>query len=98
MAEVSWTPEAADDFESITEFIAKDSSQYAQLFALDVLETVEHLEEFPAMGRLVPELNDPVVREILFGSYRIIYRLQGGLVEILTIYQGARLLDPKRLK
>ncbi len=45
-----------------------------------------------------PEINDPEIREILFGSYRIVYRVKGELVEILTIYHGARLLDPTRLK
>jgi len=44
------------------------------------------------------ELNNPEIREILFGSYRIVYRVKDELVEILTIYHGARLLDPSRLK
>ena len=97
MAEVRWTPQAADDLEAITNFIAADSPQYATLFAMDVLVAVERLANFPNSGRVVPELKDPAIREILFGSYRIVYRVKGDLVEVLTVYHGARLLDPSRL-
>jgi len=64
---------------------------------MDVLVTVERLADFPNSGRVVPELKDPAIREILFGSYRIVYRVKGDLVEVLTVYHGARLLDPSRL-
>jgi toxin ParE1/3/4 len=97
MAEVRWTPQAADDLEAITNFIAADSPQYARLFAMDVLVAVERLADFPKSGRVVPELKDPAIREILFGSYRIVYGVKGDLVEVLTVYHGARLLDPSRL-
>lgn len=97
MAEVRWTPQAADDLEAIANFIAADSPQYAKLFAMDVLVAVERMADFPNSGRVVPELKDPAIREILFGSYRIVYRVRGDLVEVLTVYHGARLLDPSRL-
>lgn len=97
MAEVRWTVQAADDLEGITDYIAADSPTYASLFAMDVLAAVERLAAFPSSGRIVPELNDPAIREILFGNYRIVYRTKGDLVELLTVYHGARLLDPSRL-
>ena len=97
MAEVRWTPQAADDLEAVVDFIATDSPHYARLFTMDVLAAVERLADFPNSGRVVPELKDPAVREILFGSYRIVYRVKGDLVELLTVYHGARLLDPSRL-
>ncbi|MCX6339339.1 MAG: type II toxin-antitoxin system RelE/ParE family toxin [Candidatus Aureabacteria bacterium] len=98
MAEVRWTPQAADDLESITEFISQDSPHYACLFATDVVEAVEQVANFPNLGRIVPERNDPLIREILPGSYRIVYRLRAELVELLTIHHGARLLDPSKLE
>jgi plasmid stabilization system protein ParE len=97
MAEVRWTPQAADDLEAVADFIATDSPHYARLFTMDVLAAVERLADFPNSGRVVPELKDPAIREILFGSYRIVYRVKGDLVELLTVYHGARLLDPSRL-
>ena len=97
MAEVRWTLQAADDLEAIAEFIAADSPHYASLFAMDVLAAVERLVPFPYSGRIVPEVADPLIREILLGDYRIVYRITGEVVEILTVYHGARLLDPSRL-
>ena len=40
MAEVSWTPQAADDLEAITDFIAADSPHYASLFVIDVFSAL----------------------------------------------------------
>ena len=84
MAEVKWTLQAAGDLEAITEFIAQDSEYYAQLFAIDVLNAAERLVEFPESGRIVPEANNPSIREIIFGNYRIVYRFRKETVEILT--------------
>ena len=58
MAQVRWTPQAADDLDSIAEFISQDSPQYSSLFVIDVLYAVERLNQFPKSGRIVPEMND----------------------------------------
>ena len=97
MAEVRWTSQAASDLEAIADFIAQDSPQYASLFVIDVFAAVERLGAFPESGRIVPEKEDPAVREIIFGNYRIVYRLREDVVELLTIHHGAKLLDPTRL-
>lgn len=98
MAEVRWTRQASADLDSIVEFIAKDSHQYARLFVVDAFEAIERIAEFPESGRVVPELGNPVIREIILGNYRVVYRLKEGTADLLTIYHGARLLDPARLK
>jgi plasmid stabilization system protein ParE len=98
VVEVRWTPQAAADLEAITNFIAADSPHYASLFAMDVLAAVERLMAFPRSGRIVPEVGDPAIREILLGNYRIVYRIKSGAVEILAVHHGARLLDPSRLQ
>jgi plasmid stabilization system protein ParE len=98
MANIRWTPQAADDLESIADFIGLDSPHYASLFVLDVIGAVERLGRFPQLGRVVPEMQDSTIRELLLGNYRIIYRAQEDVVEILTVYHGARMLDPRQLK
>jgi toxin ParE1/3/4 len=70
MVEVRWTPQAADDLEAITNFIAEDSPHYAGLFALDVFASVDRIAVFPRSGRIVPEVNHPDIREVLMGNYR----------------------------
>ena len=98
MAQVRWTSQAADDIESIAEFISQDSIHYASLFVSDIIAAVERLEDFPQIGRIVPELNEPAIREIIFGDYRIVYRLRKETAEVLTVFHGGRLLDPAKLK
>jgi toxin ParE1/3/4 len=97
MVEVRWTPQATEDLDSIVEFIARDSPQYARLFVLDIFQTVERISKFPRSGRVVPELKNPVVREVILGQYRLVYRVKGAGLDLLTIYHGARLLDPSKL-
>ena len=98
MIEVRWTSQAAEDLHSIVEFIARDSSQYARLLVVDIFQAVERIAAFPQSGRIVPELNDPVVREVILGNYRLVYRLKDANLDLLTIYHGARLLDPSKLE
>ena|SRR6187402_632536 len=97
MVEIRWTSQAADDLESIADFIALDSGHYASLVVLDALSAVERLNQFPERGRTVPEARNPEIRELILGNYRIIYRFRDDLVEILSVYHSARLLDPEKL-
>ncbi len=98
MVDVRWAIQASVDLDSIVEFINKDSPQYARLFVVDIFQAVDRIAEFPKSGRIVPEVNDPAVREIILGNYRLVYRLKQAHAELLTIYHGARLLDPGQLK
>lgn len=39
----------------------------------DLFSAVERLADFPESGRMVPELGSPRIRELIFGTYRVIY-------------------------
>jgi addiction module RelE/StbE family toxin len=93
VATVRWTEQAADDLSAICQFIGRDSPAAARSFAERVIETVELLENFPLSGRQVPELDDIELREVILGSYRLIYRFVGDdRLEVITIHHGARRL------
>ncbi len=93
MAEIRWTLQAINDLEAISEFISRDSVYYARLFVNKVVNSTERLKEFPQSGRILPELNQDHIREILLGNYRIIYHVKSDIVNILTVYHSARLLN-----
>jgi plasmid stabilization system protein ParE len=97
MAQVRWTPQAADDLEAVCLFIARDSPQLAAAFADRVLRASDLLASFARSGRIVPELGIGNIREIVVGSYRIIYRIQPEAVHLLTVHHGARLLDTTKI-
>jgi plasmid stabilization system protein ParE len=45
------------------------------------------------MGRVVPELENPQVRERFIYSYRLIYELKGEEIHVLAVIHGKRLLE-----
>ena len=50
------------------------------------------------MGRIVPEINSPNIREIIEGNYRIIYRVAQEKIEVLTVFEGRKLLKKKEIQ
>lgn len=92
MAELVWSPRAIRDINEIAEFISKDSIQYAKAQARQFIEEAKILERYPHKGRMVPEIGDSNIRQILCGHYRIIYEVADRKVGILTVHHQARLL------
>ena len=94
MAEIVWSPQAIVDVESIKAYISRDSKHYAALIVARLIVAVERLDAFPESGRVVPEFSDASIREVVWRNYRIVYRLVGSSVEIVTVFHGAMLFDP----
>ena len=91
MIALFWSPQSLDDLESIRAYIALDSPVYADLVVRRLVAAVERLRVFPESGRIVPERNDPVIREILERPYRVVYRVLPGQVEIVMVFHASRL-------
>jgi plasmid stabilization system protein ParE len=66
------------------------SPAYAELIARQLVASVERLESFPESRRLVPERQDPAIREIALSPYRIVYRYRAGVAEIATVFRSSR--------
>ncbi|RJP24864.1 MAG: type II toxin-antitoxin system RelE/ParE family toxin [Candidatus Omnitrophota bacterium] len=90
MVEIIWSPTALSDADSIAEYIARDSVERAFLFVRRLFDAVEHLQDFPCSGRIIPEINDANCREIIYGAYRIMYRIEYEQIWITGIIHGAR--------
>ncbi len=93
MARVAWSARARDDLRGIFDYIARDSPRAADAMVDRLIGATERLEEFPESGRLLPEFPSLSYREILVGSYRVIYRPEPERIWVLAIVQCARLLD-----
>ena len=92
MKRVIWTRQAVEDVEAIKAYVARDSERYAVLLAERLVAAIERVGLFPESGRVVPEVNDATLREVVYGNYRIVYRVLPEAVEVVTVYHGARLL------
>ena len=75
MARLNWSDQAIVDLVNIAEFIAKDSPRYAKITVARIRLTTRQLEIYPLIGRLVPELEQENIRELILGNYRIIYKI-----------------------
>lgn len=90
---IKWTNEALEQLIQIEEYISKDSPERAEIFVDQLIEHAEDsLPDNPRMGRTVPEIANPDIRELIFKKYRIVYRLKKSSIEILTVFEGHRLL------
>ena len=69
MARVRWSNQALADLEAIGDFIARDAPSVAQVFVERVFAAVTRLEAFPRSGRVVPEIGQEDIREIMSVSH-----------------------------
>jgi toxin ParE1/3/4 len=90
---IVWSSRAAQDLDSITDYIAADSPAYAGVVLKNIVNQTRILARFPQAGRKVPEFDDENVRELVVYSYRIIYRLQPDEVLIVAVIHGRRVLQ-----
>ena len=90
MVKIIWTEPALDDIFSIMEFIAKDSVYYADVTAKGILAAPKRIKKFPLSGRIVPEFCDTAIREIIYGSYRIIYKIDASKCFVVAVIHASR--------
>jgi len=90
MGKVIWAPSALQDVDSIAEYIARDSVDRAALFVVRLIEITDRLQNLPFSGRVIPEIGDESCREIIYGAYRIMYRIDKSAVWITGVVHGAR--------
>ena len=93
MVEIIWTPFALEDLQAIYDYIALDSPTYATRFTDKLVDRVDILLEHLEAGRVVPEFENDLIRELIEGSYRIIYVIRSiNEIGIVRIHHSARLL------
>ena len=91
---VVWSPLAIQRVTDIAERIAADRPMAARSWVRKLFSEVARLERFPGSGRAVPEVEsraDP--REIVSGDYRVIYRVEGDRILILTVRHARQITE-----
>jgi plasmid stabilization system protein ParE len=89
---IIWSPLSLDRVTEIARYIAQDNPSAAKKWVGALFDKVELLKSSPQAGRVVPETHSDDIREILYGNYRIIYRLEEKKVSILTVRHGKQIL------
>ena len=95
---IVWSPLAVDRASEIARYIAQDKPSAAEKWINKVFTKVEQLKSSPEIGRIVPEISDNQFRELIYGNYRIIYRIEKMQISILTIRHGKQILPTNDIK
>ena len=82
---IIWSPLSVDRVTEIAEYIAIDNPKASNDWVENIFGIVEQLKSFPKSGLIVPELNENTIRELIFGNYRIVYRIESKQISILTV-------------
>lgn len=98
MVEVVWSEAAGLDLVAIHRVIAGTSKAVADAWATRLLRRADQLAAFPDMGRVIPELQSPLLRELMETPYRILYERFPDRVEILAVAHGKQMLVPPPLE
>ena len=87
-----WAPSARLDLKDLFSYIAESRPEVASRFVKSVFQTVEKLANFPESGRMLPEFNNPNLREVMRKPCRIVYRIQASekTIEIVRVWHAAR--------
>ncbi len=86
---VWWTDNAENHLAHIHAYIAQTSFEYAQAMVDRLTRRSQQIAEYPLSGCRVPEYNLAQIREVIEGSYRIIYYISPDRIEIIAVLHGA---------
>jgi plasmid stabilization system protein ParE len=93
-----WAPLAIDRVAEIAAYIGEDNPMAAERWIRDIFARAGQLALFPQSGRHLPETARKDLRELIWGNYRIIYRIRPDQVAILTVRHTKQVLPLEDLK
>lgn len=87
---VVWSEAARLELEQAIAHIARERPLAAAALLDRVLEAARSLSLFAQRGRIVPERDDPALRELLVDPFRLIYRIRTRDVTVLACIHQRR--------
>ena len=90
---VFWTETAVNHLSAIYNYISQNSPQYAQRLVERLTRRSEQIANFPFSGRIVPEFETEQLREVIEGSYRIIYYVKPEQIDVIAVLHAARNIE-----
>ena len=90
MNAVSWSEPALDDVRALSAWLSRDSTALSSQVVERIFDAVEQAIPFPRIGRVVAEVGDESIRELLFRTFRIVYRSEGNEIVVLSVLHGGR--------
>jgi plasmid stabilization system protein ParE len=86
-ARISLAESAVRDLEAIRDWYVGQSAA--------ILASLDQLAEFPESGRVVPEFDQPWLRELVRPPFRVVYRVDRERVRVVRIWRSERLMGER---
>jgi plasmid stabilization system protein ParE len=92
-ASVRLSESALADLEQIRQWYTEQQvPKVGERFLTEILVHIERLRDHPNVGRVVPEFDQPTLRELIHPPFRIVYRNEKRRIEIVRVWRSERLL------
>lgn len=92
-ARISLTESAVRDLESIRDWYASQPApEVGARLVYEILASLDQIADFPESGRVVPEFDQPWLRELIRPPFRIVYRTDGERIRLVRVWRCERLI------
>ena len=87
--DVTFAESALRDLEEIRAWHAEQGVPVVgDRLVAEVFQQIEHLVDHPDMGRMVPEFNQPFLRELIHPPFRIVYRRDPTRLRVVRVWRS----------
>jgi toxin ParE1/3/4 len=99
MARVNWTDTALEHVRQLIGKIRREDPPTAEKWATKLLDAPDVLVNHPHIGAVVEEFELDHVRELIVGTFRVVYTVRGDECTVVAVIRGQRdirrVLDPE---
>ncbi len=98
---IFWTNVAENDLKEIIEYISLDSPYNTLKILNKIKQKASDLYTLPERGRIVPELREQGIlqyRELIIPPWRLIYRIAGRKIYVLSVIDSRQNVEDILLK
>ena len=90
---ISFSNSALEDLKEVQAYYnEQEVPEVGSRHLTEIFERVESLPDNPQLGRVVPEFDEPHIREIIRPPYRVVYMLDSKSFQIIRVWLSERLL------
>ena len=94
---ISFSASAIKDLENIEAYYLEQGVPNIGIdFVKAIVEHVETLVKHPDIGRMVPEFNDKIMRELIHAPFRVVYLRESKSIKVIRIWRSERILNLSR--
>ena len=93
---ISLSESAVRDLQEVRQsYDSQSPPEVGERLVREILACLDQLAEFPESGRVVPEFDQPWLRELVRPPFRVVYRLDGERVRVVRVWRSERLMGER---